>query len=131
MKTLLLLIAVGVIGFLGYQIVQKQPEQLVGGDFGFFAPTNATSTVGIYTWTRIATTTPNMGFAQICDNADIGVVANNPVYIGFGATSTKPYGFRLGSGECYKMSQADNNMFYGFIYALASGSTTTILSTYK
>lgn len=108
------------------------PQDKVGGvDFAFTSVTNTSTTAGIYNWTAVKYSgTGSQGFVSFCHNNDTPA-ANNPIYLGFGATSTKPYGYRLDSGQCYNMSLAANNMFYGTVYALASTATTTLLEVYK
>src|SRR5437773_945171 len=95
---LLLLVAL----FFWYKHPVNQDRPVGAVDFSF---TNSTSTVtsngtstlaNITSWTALNYSgNGSQGFVSICDNADGGVSANNPVYLGFGATSTKPFGYRL------------------------------------
>ncbi len=139
-KVLLVIVFLVLLGFGAKWLwnSDKPREGLVGGDFSFTAATSTVTSVGTTTLANITNWTAlkysgngSQGFVSICDNADGGVSVNNPVYLGFGATSTKPFGFRLASGDCYRMTLAANNMFYGTIYALASTASTTILEIYK
>lgn len=128
-------LALGGLWLYGSSSTKAPAGTPLGGDFSFTSsPTQATTTIGNYAWVQFATTTPNMGFASICDNADTGVNVNNPLYLGFGTTSPvngKPFGYRLRSGECYVMTPASNNMFYGKLYSIASTATSTLISTFK
>lgn len=131
-RLLLAILGILVVGSL-FLMRGRVPEPLGGREFSFYSVTSATSTVNPYTWTRIATTTPDMGFYNVCDDGG-PIDPTYNVYLAFMATTTipnKPYGLRLAPGECYRMTQQENNMFYGWIYALASSSTTTLLQIYK
>lgn len=138
-KKLLILIAVVlVIGVVVWRSDHQQQQPVGGVDYSFTAATSTvtstgtSTTAGIYSWTALKYPgNGSQGFVSICDNADPGISANNPVYLGFGATSTKPFGYRLASGDCYRMSLSSNNMFYGTVYVQASTATTTILEIYK
>src|SRR4051812_25164348 len=108
------------LGVLWLDVHRQQPkEQTIAGivDYSF---TNATSNItsagtstlaNITTWTALPIVTNAAdGYVAICDNADNGINTSNPVYVGFGSTSTKPYGYRLGSGACHTMTLSSNNM---------------------
>lgn len=139
MKNLIIVSAIVLFVAILLGLHQAPKSKPVGGvDFSFTAATSTgtsigtTTSVGIYNWTTLKYAgSGSQGFVNFCDNADTGVSANNPVYLGFGSTTTKPFGFRLGSGNCYTMTLATNNMFYGTVYALASTATTTLLEIYK
>lgn len=120
----LLVAAAFLTGVFAFRSMSQKKEP----NFGFFytAPTQATSSVGLYAWATILSADSSRSYVALCNNGDAGVNANNPIYLGLGATSTKPYGFRLASGECYEMDES--NMFYGAIYGIASTSTTTLTS---
>lgn len=127
-----LIIGLLVVGALLVAFNQFNGSLQFGGDgvnFSYTSPTQSTTSVGIYNWETVLSADNSRGYATICDNANLSVSSVNPVYLAFGATSTDPYGYRLGSGECYEMTR--QNMFYGAVYAIASTSTTTVLTITK
>lgn len=118
--------------FFSLRSLHQEEQVFSSVDFSFYSLTgHATTSIGNYSWVAVATSTSNLGFISLCDTADTGVNNNNPIFIGFGATSTRPWGYRLPSGGCYTMSLAQNNIFYGTIYAIASTATSTLLQLYK
>jgi hypothetical protein len=132
MKQLLITLGLIAVVFLGIKAYSPKPETAIGGSgiqFTYESPAIATSSVGIYSWATVLAANNSHAYRTFCNNADGGVNANNPVYLGFGATSTDPYGFRLASGECYEMTL--DKMFWGTVYAIASTSTTTVLTITK
>lgn len=139
MKKIILGVLLGLV-FVGTGVMLWQSEENLPQAGAYYSFNSATSSIsnlgtstsaGIYKWTALKYSgNKGVGFVSICHNDD-SVNASNPVYLGFGATSTKPYGFRLKPGDCYRMTQADENMFYGTIYAIASTATTTLLEIYK
>jgi hypothetical protein len=131
------LIVLAVVAFtFGYR--QGPQQKPLGANYTFTTATSTgtsigtSTTAGIYSWAALKYSgNGSQGFVSFCDNADSGVSANNPVYLGLGATSTKPYGIRIASGGCYTMTLAADNMFYGTVYVQASTATSTILEIYK
>lgn len=116
--------------FVGYKYFTKSQSELLGGsDYAFDSATQATSSIGVYSWSTVLSADSSRGYTALCNNANSGFDNNNPVYLGFGATSTKPYGFRLASGACFEITS--EKRFYGTIYAIASTATTTLLQVYK
>lgn len=135
--TMGIIVAVLLAYGLLYFIQPRSDLPNVGAYYSFNSATSSISSVGtstlvnITTWTQLKYSgNKGVGFAAFCHNNDTPN-ANNPVYLGFSATSTKPYGYRLNPGECYKMTQQEENMFYGTIYAIASSASTTLLEIYK
>jgi hypothetical protein len=120
-----------------YSSLKSENKPVGGGGFyTFYDTSNATSSVGIYAWTLLATSTPDQGFHRICDSAQPAVNVNNPVYLVLTSSSTAPlptppYGTKLLSGDCYTLTGSTDSMFRGFIFARASTSTTTLTQTFK
>lgn len=129
MKKFLIVVVCVILGVLTYKYfprVEEQPLAKVGGSatpFFYKAATQATSTVNITSWTNVLAADSGRGYTAICNN---GIVAGDTMFLGFGATSTKPYGFRLASGTCYEMTL--DKMFYGNIFAISSTSTSTLMT---
>lgn len=95
--------------------------------FSFNSATQATSSVGVYSWSTILSADSSRGYVRLCNDSR---VTNADVYLGFGATSTVSssgmYGTLIAPNSCYEMTL--DNMFYGTMYAIASSSTSTLLT---
>lgn len=133
----LVFVALAILFVLHFEPANRQ-DNIGGVEYSFTAATSTVTSVGtstlvnISTWTALPiATNGSQGYIAICDNADSGISTSNPVYLGFGSTSTKPFGYRLASGGCHTMTLSSNNMFYGTIYAIASTASTTILEIAK
>lgn len=119
-----------VAGFMLLGFKQREKPTGAGGGSGVqFYYTTATSTnftIGT-SWTANASpllpADSSRGYIDFCNNS---IVANDAIYLGLGATSSSVSGIRIPTGSCYEMTQA--NMFYGNIYAMASTSTSTLLT---
>lgn len=136
-KIIYVVLAIALAGGL-YTLWQSEAEvPQAGAYYSFNSATSTISNLGtstlvnITTWTQLKYSgNKGVGFVALCHNNDTPN-ANNPVYLGFNSTSTKPFGYRLNPGECYRMTQQDENMFYGTMYAIASSASTTLLEIYK
>lgn len=123
MKYLIGIVAVIVLlGLLG------RGKNFGEGAPGFFytSPTSVSSTVGIYNETNILTPSSGRGYVSFCNNS---ITANDAVYLGFNASSTRTSGIRIPTGSCYEMTTL--KMFTGYVYAIASTATTSLLTIYK
>lgn len=124
------LIGLGIATLIGlgtFLITQPENEpqtRLGAGSYNFFynSASQATTSVTTSSWSVVLAADSSRGYTTLCNNSN---VANDAMFLGFGATSTKPYGFRLASGACYEMTL--DKMFYGNVYAIASGSASTML----
>ena len=124
MKYFILGLALAAVIVLGLNTVKKDGSFVGGsGPYSFNASIQATSSVGNYNWSTVLSADSSRNYAAICNNS---IVSNDAIYLGLGATSTKPYGFRLASGECYEMT--NEKLFYGTIYGIASTATATVLT---
>lgn len=106
-----------------------QQEQRVGAGmpFSYNSATQATSSIGIYSWSTVLSADSNRGYLSFCNDSR---TANSAIYLGMGATtsvsSSGMYGRAIPSNTCYEMTL--DNMFYGSIYGIASSSTSTLLT---
>lgn len=135
-----LLVVLGVVAVASIWLWQSESSKdfKAGGlDYSFNSATSSISNLATTTqvnpnsWTQLKYSgNRGVGFAQICTDSN---TANNPIYLSYGSTSTKPFGSAvINSNEpCYRMTQTDNNMFYGTVYAIASSATTTLLESFK
>lgn len=130
------IVAFGV--FWMYQSNQPKDFKAGGLDYSFNSATSSisnlatTTLINPYTWTQLKYSgNKGVGMAQFC--TDTNVTASNPIYLAFGATSTKPFGSAIinGTPPCYRMTQTDNNMFYGTVYGIASSATSTLMESFK
>jgi hypothetical protein len=90
--------------------------------YSFSVPTMTSSSVGIYSSSLVLSADSGRTFASFCNNNH---ASGDAVYLGLGATSTKPYGRLIKSQECYQLHP--EQMFTGPVYAIASTATTTLL----
>jgi len=117
---------------LAVWVWQSERPKFGGGDVynKYSSPTIATTSVGTALWSTIVTANSGREYAIFCNDSK---VSNSAIYLGLGATST-PHangiaGIAIPSATCYEMTL--DKMFTGIVYAVASSSTSTLISTYK
>src|SRR4051812_24331428 len=105
MKKLLVVLAIVAMVGLGLSQIQKiQTEGPVGGggpSVTYYSSTQATTTANPYTWSSVLAADSTKRYGTVCNDS---ITSNDAVYLGFGATSSKPYGYRLASGSCYELN---------------------------
>lgn len=122
-------IVIGIFVLLGIWFWQSDKPFGASQALKFVSPTQATSTAGIYAWSRVLTADSSRVFASLCNASPALPTTNDVMFIALGATSTPPYGITVSPGKCYEMTL--DNMFWGDVYARASTSTSTLTSVYK
>jgi hypothetical protein len=144
MKALIAAVAIVMLVFTGMTVYEakrlntkveeavQQPvvEKPVGSmPFSFNSATQATTTVGLYAWSTIASADSNRGYMSFCNDSR---TANSAIYLSFGATTTLPasgnglFGRAIPLSSCYEMTL--DKMFYGTIYAVATTATSTLMT---
>jgi hypothetical protein len=124
-KLIVAVAALGLVVALSFVLLKNESPKMVGGSgtpFTYNISTNSTSTVGPSAWVTVLSADSSRGYASVCNNS---ILSNDAVYLAFGATTTKPLGFRLPSGNCYEMT--NDKMFFGAVYSIASTASTTLL----
>lgn len=124
MKKIILGVLAIICLVVGVRYLWKSDAPL-GVDVVYSGPTMATSSVGIYSSSLVLGADSGRQFVSFCNYGASG----DSLYLGFGATSTKPYGRVISSQACYQMTL--ENMFTGPIYSIASTATSTLLIIYK
>jgi hypothetical protein len=125
MKKYIIICLVVILAFF----VISRNQKKYGVDVVYSAPTMATSSVGIYSSSLILAGDSGRQYASFCNATNSLPTTNDALFLGFGATSTKPYGILIAPQKCYEMNLS--NMFTGPVYAIASTATSTLLIIYK
>ncbi len=116
---------------LVFSILGSSPAKFgdAGTPFIYYSPTMATSSVGIYSSSLVLAASSGRQFASFCNASNSAPTTNDVVYLMLDATTTKPNGISIKPSSCYEMQR--DNLFVGNVYAIASGSTSTLLTVYK
>jgi hypothetical protein len=129
MKNLIaVIVAFMVIAFGFHKLFSLESESMVGGQTFYDAPTQATSTVGIYAATRVLTADTGRQYASFCNPSP---TTTNFITLQVTATSSGAYGILVPGTSCHQMSHEMGNLFAGEIWAKASTSTTTLMMVTK